>query len=81
MGAAGALMATLLGLNKSTVVTGMAGAVVGWCCCWLYSGWIDTVETRTNASNDAQLNRIARQRTEIDSSIRSTMPPLNKSSD
>ena len=79
MGAAAALMAKLLGSDKSTIVVGMAGAVVGWCCCWLYTSWIDKIETRTNTSNDARLARAARQRVEIDSGIRITMPAPNKS--
>lgn len=78
MGSAAAVAAKLLGVEKSTFSTAVGGALVGWCCCWLYTGWINTTETRTRQSNDARLTRAAQQRTEIDNSIKITMPAHEK---
>lgn len=75
MGAAATLMSKLLGIDKATVVVGMVGAVIGWVCCWLYTGWISTAETRSGHANDVRLTRSAIQRTEIDRGIRMAMPP------
>lgn len=81
MGAAAAILARLFGLDKSTVIVGMGGAVVGWCCCWLYAGWVNTKETRSRDANDARLMRSALQRTEIDHGIRIAMPLSSQHND
>lgn len=78
MGAAAALMAKLLGLEKTTVITGMFGAVIGWGCCWLYSGWADPPATSARFPGSSRERR-APLHEEGDKHIQMDVPAPKKS--